>query len=51
MEDEFSKKLLSENPKANFTVVELDNFEWAPVLKNDYTKTDVLNKNKEKCSK
>jgi acetolactate decarboxylase len=51
MEDNFSEKLLSTNPKDNFTVIELDSFEWNPILKNDFTKTDVLNKNKEKCNK
>ncbi len=51
MENHFSEKLLSENPKTNFTVKEITNFKWHPVLKNDYTKTDVLNKNKPKCSK
>jgi len=50
MEDEFAKKLLSENPKDNFTVTEITNFEWDPILKNDFTKTDVLNKNKSKCN-
>jgi acetolactate decarboxylase len=51
MENNFSEKLLSTNPKDNFTVTELDSFEWNPILKNDFTKTDVLNKNKEKCNK
>ena len=51
LEDDFSEKLLSENPKDNFTVKEMTNFEWNPVLKNDFTKTDILNKNKEKCNK
>ena len=50
MEDDFSKKLLSSNPKDNFTVTPIDNFEWKPVLKNDYIKTDILNKNKSNCN-
>ena len=50
MEDDFSNKLLSENPKDNFTVIEITNFEWKPVLKNDYIKTDILNKNKSNCN-
>jgi len=49
LEDNFSKKLLSENPKDNFSVTEITNFEWKPVLKNDYIKTDILNKNKSNC--
>jgi acetolactate decarboxylase len=50
MEDDFSKKLLSTNPKDNFSVTEITDFEWKPVLKNDYPKTDILNKNKSKCN-
>ncbi len=50
LEDDFSEKLLTENPKDNFTVKEITNFEWNPVLKNDYTKTDILNKNKSNCN-
>lgn len=50
MEDEFTEKLLSTNPKDNFTVTEITDFKWRPVLKNDYIKTDILNKNKSKCS-
>jgi len=49
MEDDFSEKLLSTNPKDNFTVTEIADFEWKPILKNDYTKTDILNKNKPNC--
>ncbi len=51
MEDDFSKKLLSENPKTNFIVTPIFSFEWKPVLKNDYIKTDILNKNKSNCNK
>jgi len=50
LEDDFSEKLLSTNPKDNFTVTEITNFEWNPILKNDYTKTDILNKNKTNCN-
>jgi len=50
MEDNFSKKLLSENPKDNFSVTEITDFKWNPVLKNDYIKTDILNKNKSNCN-
>ena len=49
LEDRFSEWLLSTNPKDNFTVNNLVGFEWNPVLKNDYSKTDILNKNKAKC--
>ncbi len=50
MEDDFSEKLLSTNPKDNFTVIEVTDFKWKPVLKNDYIKTDILNKNKSNCN-
>jgi len=50
LEDDFSNKLLSENPKDNFTVIEITDFEWKPILKNDYIKTDILNKNKSICN-
>jgi len=50
LEDEFSEKLLAENPKDNFTVTEITGFNWNPILKNNYTKTDVLNKNTKNCT-
>lgn len=50
LEENFSKKLLTTNSKDNFTVTEIENFQWNPVLKNDYLKTDILNKNKSKCN-
>jgi len=51
LEDDFSEFLLSTNPKDNFTVTAVENFHWNPILKSDYTKTDILNKNKKECSK
>ncbi len=50
LEDDFTQKLLNTNPKDNFTVSEIKDFKWKPVLKNDYLKTDILNKNKSKCN-
>jgi acetolactate decarboxylase len=50
MEHDFSEKLLSTNPKDNFTVKEIKKFQWNPILKNNYIKTDILNKNKSKCN-
>ncbi|SHF24147.1 acetolactate decarboxylase [Arenibacter palladensis] len=49
MEDNFTELLLSTDPKDNFTLTEITDFKWSPVLKNDYIKTDILNKNKTKC--
>jgi len=50
LEENFAHHLLTTPPQDNFTVEEVKNFEWKPVLKNDFKKTDVLNKNKEKCN-
>jgi len=49
MEDDFSNRLLSTDPKDNFTVTEINDFKWNPVLKNDHIKTDILNKDKSTC--
>ena len=49
MEDDFSDYLLKNNPSENFTVRELDDFVWNPVLQNDFVKTDILNKNTSSC--
>tara|TARA_R110001583_G_scaffold9319_8_gene44397 strand:- start:678 stop:1355 length:678 start_codon:yes stop_codon:yes gene_type:complete len=49
LEDKFSGKLLSSNPKIIFEITEISNFDWKPQLRNDYTKIDILNKNKSKC--
>lgn len=49
LEDDFSKMLLSTSAKDNFTINEVLDFEWNPILQSDFTKTDILNKNKNKC--
>lgn len=49
LEDDFSHQLLKSIPKELFQIEELENFRWKPVLKNEYKKTDVLNKNASKC--
>jgi formylmethanofuran dehydrogenase subunit E len=46
LEDNFTEYLLSTNPQDNFTVIELIDFQWEPVLTNEFIKTDILNKNK-----
>jgi len=51
MEDDFSKKLLTSNPKELFTVTEIKDFVWNPVSKSDYLKTDIINKNSKPCNK
>jgi acetolactate decarboxylase len=49
MEDNFSEKLLASNPKNIFIIDEILNFNWNPVLKNTFIKTDILNKQKPNC--
>lgn len=49
MEDDFSEKLLRTDPKTNFTLAELSDFKWEPVFKNDFVKTDILNKGVQMC--
>lgn len=49
LEDDFLEKLLSTELEANFTITDVTDFEWNPELKNDYIKTDILNKDKPKC--
>jgi len=51
LEDEFSKRLLSEPASDNFEISPLDNFDWKPVLRNDFLKTDILNKNAAPCTR
>ena len=50
LEKEFSAFLLKTNPKDNFIIAEITDFKWQPVLKNDFLKTDVINKNKPQCN-
>lgn len=50
MEDEFTQALLKSEPKDLFTVTHLSDFKWSPVLRNDFLKSDVLNKNKAECN-
>lgn len=50
LEDDFTEKLLATNPDENFIVTEILDFKWNPVLKNDYLKTDILNKDKTTCN-
>jgi formylmethanofuran dehydrogenase subunit E len=49
LENEFSTFLLSKNPKDLFIIEEIIKYKWTPVLKNNFIKTDVLNKNLLKC--
>jgi len=49
LESQFSSFLLSKNPQNLFIVEEIKNYKWLPVLKNDFIKTDVLNKKLRNC--
>jgi acetolactate decarboxylase len=49
LEDEFSDFLLKSSPQALFEIQEINDFQWSPTLKNDFVKTDVLNKNQTSC--
>jgi len=44
MEDAFTDLLLRTDPKQHFEVDELPDFVWSPLLRNDFVKTDVLNR-------
>lgn len=44
LEDDFTDFLLASKPEDLFIVEPLDDFTWQPRLKNDFIKTDVLNK-------
>ena len=49
LEDGFTKKLLKSNPEELFSVKPVADFRWQPSPKNDYLKTDVLNKDLPPC--
>lgn len=51
LEDDFTETLLSTDAKKNFIVTEISDFNWNPVIKSNYIKTDILNKNAPKCGK
>jgi len=49
-ESDFSNYLLSlKNPQSLFIISEIKNYEWLPVLMNNFIKTDVLNKKLQNC--
>jgi acetolactate decarboxylase len=49
LEDQYLDYLQSNDPKVMFEVVALEGFVWQPELKNDFSKTDILNKAVVKC--
>lgn len=50
LEEDFTERLYEANPKEIFTVRKLDDFQWNPNPKNDYRKTDILNKDLPACN-
>ncbi|MCL6259150.1 acetolactate decarboxylase [Aquiflexum sp. TKW24L] len=50
LEDDFTQFLLDADAKEIFQIKAIDGFEWKPVLKGDFIKTDILNKNAGSCS-
>jgi acetolactate decarboxylase len=49
LENDFTEFLLQSNPKEIFSVKPISNFNWHPNTKNDYLKTDILNKEIDIC--
>lgn len=49
LEDDFTQTLLNSDPNKIFSVKNISNFDWNPNTKNDYLKTDILNKNLPNC--
>ena len=50
LEDDFTQFLLQSNAEEIITVKSISNFNWQPVIRNDYLKTDILNKNLKQCN-
>lgn len=51
LEEEYMRFLQKSKPENVFEVREIDGLVWQPTLKNDFIKTDILNKNTERCKK
>ncbi|MFV8339517.1 formylmethanofuran dehydrogenase subunit E family protein [Flavobacterium sp. LB3P21] len=51
LEDDFTDKLLTLEPKEIFVIEEIENFNWQPLLKNNFIKTDVINKEMPLCKR
>ncbi|MFN3909210.1 MAG: formylmethanofuran dehydrogenase subunit E family protein [Flavobacterium sp.] len=49
LEDDFTQALIHSDPTKLFTVKVISNFQWNPKTKNDYLKTDILNKDLPDC--
>jgi len=49
LENNFTQQLLKSNPKEIFIIEEIKNYTWQPTLQNTFTKTDIINKQKQNC--
>jgi len=49
IEDEFTDFLFQADAREIFTIKQVSDFEWKPMLKNDFVKTDIINKNAASC--
>lgn len=50
MEDAFSEKLLTLNPKEAFIIETIKSFNWQPILDNNFIKSDIINKSLPSCN-
>lgn len=51
LEADFTETLIHSEPCTIFSVKKIHDFEWKPKAKNDYLKTDVINKNLVQCNR
>ena len=49
IEDQYADDLLRTPARQLFRVEELPDYQWKPILKSDFIKTDILNKDQPKC--
>ncbi len=50
LENEYMRFLQKNDPQTMFEIKKMLNFTWSPILKNDFVKTDILNKNAGNCN-
>ncbi|MCC5946063.1 MAG: acetolactate decarboxylase [Bernardetiaceae bacterium] len=49
LEDDFALYLKETPIATNYSFQNIEGFEWSPILKNDFIKTDILNKDQPAC--
>jgi acetolactate decarboxylase len=50
LEDDFTQTLIHSYPVKIYKVKEIQHFEWQPKTKNNYLKTDIINKSMPDCN-